>query len=499
MKTDSENIKEIFLSTEFQLFLLTEKLSGVFWVADLEGKFLYINRDWFGLSKTELVDKDINCLKTKLCTASFRELDHALQEIRETIAEKSTIELCSEIYNIADFECYLLDLVPLVENNQLKAIVGVAKEITEKKKLELERNKSYRFLEEILNRLPIPLIGLSKDSKVFLFNENAERILGCTKTDVETNGFLESFISSEKELSNATRILQKVMDGELLLDHQFKVSRPDGQHRSLKFSTIPIFDENKVVNGAVACIQDITEQVQLEEKLKSSNEEMEDFVRLASHDLQSPLVSIQGYAQILFRDLKDRLDEDMERCFDGLFRNVKKMRELIETILNLSRLENQEEALQEFDTGKILSGIIDSFQQEAHGTGEFKLKGKFPVIKADPISFETIFTNLIDNAVKYSQSAHSGIQIEVGVKNAVGFYEFYVSDNGIGISPDDLDRIFHPLVRIKAVEVYGKGMGLSLVKKTVEKMGGKVWVKSQLGKGSSFFVAIPKKTMSSKR
>ena len=235
---------------------------------------------------------------------------------------------------------------------------------------------------------------------------------------------------------------------------------------------------------------------QLEERtaeLSRSNEELDAFVYTVSHDLKAPLVSLQGFSSLLVADYGDRLDEDGKMYIERLQKNTERMGNLIERLLDLSRVGRMKGQEEPVDISDVVSDVADELviQLEEKGT-KLKVKDNMPRLLFDRTSITQIFANLISNANKYMGEDNEDPTIEVGFDEQNTCYRFYVKDNGIGIAEEYHEKIFQILHRLNEVEAEGTGMGLTIVKKIVENSGGMIWVDSAEGRGTTMHFTIPK-------
>jgi signal transduction histidine kinase len=245
-----------------------------------------------------------------------------------------------------------------------------------------------------------------------------------------------------------------------------------------------------------AIVHDITElkhtEKQLQQyaaKLQAVNEELSQFAYVVSHDLKAPLRAIHNYADFLCEDLEGRLDDEQSLYLDGLKRAVKEADELIKDLLELSRIERQKIATETIEMGSFLRALIISLNLSREV--EIVMPDVWPTLEVEPVLLKQIFQNLISNAVKFNTSSQK--RIELGWQPLDDTHDkFFVHDNGIGISQDHLESIFRIFERLHTKEEFeGTGIGLAIVKKAVEKLGGAIWVESIPGEGSRFFIVLP--------
>lgn len=233
-----------------------------------------------------------------------------------------------------------------------------------------------------------------------------------------------------------------------------------------------------------AIARDVTRQRQMAAELRQRNEDLETFAYIASHDLRAPLRAVDNLSQWLEQDARDSLSGDSLRHLDLLRQRVKRMENLLEALLEYSRAGREVEP-EWVDAGLVVADVVEML-----GRPSVTLEGSLPEVKAIPAGLRQIFLNLIANAVK-----HGGDQvaIQIGVEDRGTEWEFWVADDGPGIDPEFREQIFKPFTTLKPRdEVEGTGIGLALVRRQVQRGGGRVWVEGRASGGSIFRFIWPK-------
>ncbi len=252
-------------------------------------------------------------------------------------------------------------------------------------------------------------------------------------------------------------------------------------------------------HGRVAVVfRDITghreaedERVRFTEELQRSNEELQRFAYVASHDLQEPLRSIISFSQLLERRYKGRLDEDADEYIAFIVEGGNRMQTLIQDLLQLSRVETTARPLEPTDAGEVVDGVLHAMETPIREADARIEVGDLPVVMADAAQLAQVFANLIANALKYRRQDVPP-EIRISAERTGRVWRFAVQDNGIGIEAEYFDRIFVIFQRLHTKEEYdGTGIGLAVVKKIVERHGGRIRVESTPGEGSTFFFTLP--------
>ncbi len=224
------------------------------------------------------------------------------------------------------------------------------------------------------------------------------------------------------------------------------------------------------------------------------NKELDDFTYIVSHDLKEPLRGVKAFTKLLVEDYSGKLDEEGRDYLKTISDSSVRMTKLIEDLLNLSRVGRIRNIEPDVDLNQVMSDVKKNLMYSLkEKNAELKVSDGFPKVTCDRIRISEVFSNLISNAIKYSKKDVKPV-IEVGFSYKGDFYEFFVKDNGIGIEKEYFDKVFQIFQRLhaKGGEYEGTGAGLTIVKKIVQNHGGKIWVDSVAGKGSTFFFTLPK-------
>lgn len=232
------------------------------------------------------------------------------------------------------------------------------------------------------------------------------------------------------------------------------------------------------------------EQKRLLDELTSSNEDLRRFAHVASHDLHEALRMVSSYVQLLARKYQGKLDENADRYINFIIEGSVHMEAMLNALLDYSQVETQRKSLEPVPVEGVVKKILDILQVFIRENGAQVTYDPLPEIMADKDQISRVFQNLISNSIKFRGDEPPRIHISAEDKG--NEWLFSVRDNGIGIDPRFKEKVFEILQRLQGRKYPGTGIGLTICKKIVEKHGGRIWVDSEPGKGSTFFFTLPK-------
>jgi len=287
--------------------------------------------------------------------------------------------------------------------------------------------------------------------------------------------------------------IQQVLAEQSLVRIEYSL-RITANDRSYEARLLPLLGDQIVV-----IIRNITEQKEAERKLAEkaqelvrSNAELQHFAYVASHDLQEPLRTVQSYLQLLERRYKDKLDSDANDFINYAVEGAKRMRELIEDLLSYARVTAQMKPIEPVDLMAAVDQVIGNLSGVIQESGVKITRDDLPTVMADRRQIAQLYQNLISNALKFRREEPP--RVHLSARQNDDEWSLSVKDNGIGIDPRYVEKIFVIFQRLHSREEYvGTGIGLAICNKIVERHGGRIWVESQLDMGSTFFFTLPRK------
>ncbi len=309
---------------------------------------------------------------------------------------------------------------------------------------------------------------------------------------------------------------RKILAAEMPLEFEETVPQDDGLHTYLSIK-VPFWDTERKAYGVCGISTDITERKRIETLLKQaqeilhktnaelerrveqrtaeltlSNQELEQFAYIVSHDLQEPLRKMKSFSQLLTREYQGQLTENdkAQRYLDYIIDAADRQQKMIRALLVYSRLGRQDLNQVAVDLNLVVEKVLEDLSIPIAETGATIIFRDLPTIQASPTQMAQLFLNLIGNGIKFQGEALPIIQIEARLQQSE--WLIYVQDNGIGIKPKYTERIFQIFQRLHSRSEYpGTGIGLAICRKIVEGHSGSIWVTSEPGQGSIFYFTLP--------
>ena len=368
------------------------------------------------------------------------------------------------------------------------------KDITERKLTETALQESEFKYRQIVELAEEGIWVIDSNALTTYVNHAMARMLGYSELEMFGRSIFDFMDEQLKPqaLDNFQRRKQGI--GE---QHEFKFKSKDGKDIWTDMSTSPVMDSQGNLLSCCALVYNITarkeaeqQMLQLTEDLKRSNEELEQFAYVASHDLQEPLRAITSYTQLLAQRYQGNLDDRADKYINYIVDGATRMQQLINDLLAYSRLGTRG---QEFEPADCKAAVQQSLCNLQIAIAEKKAVitcDTMPTVMADEFQLVQLFQNLIANSIKFCRQDIPLIHIAACRQESE--WVLSVRDNGIGIDPEYADRIFIIFQRLHSRRQYsGTGIGLAMCKRIVERHGGRIWVESQEGKGATFYFTIP--------
>jgi len=387
---------------------------------------------------------------------------------------------------------------------------GTGRDITEQRQSEEAALRERRLLETVMDSLPVGVWIMDGEGRISKSNPAATRIwAGARYVGVEQFGEYKGWwADTGREIQPdewaAARAFAK---GETSLNEKILIQCFDGSRRTILNSSVPLFDAEGRISGAVIVNQDIDDLQRAQQEIRqlnegleqrvrertaeliASNRELEAFSYSVSHDLRAPLRGIDGFAQILVDDYGDRLDAAGREYLQRIRRASQRLSQTIDDMIELARITRMPIHRQEVDLSALARNVARDLEPPSPQQADIVIAPSLGV-QADPALLRIVLQNLFDNARKFTVRSDSP-HIEFGSAMVDGRPAFFVRDNGAGFDPAYADKLFQPFQRLHhPTEFSGTGIGLASVKRIVERHGGRIWAESQPGRGATFWFTL---------
>jgi PAS domain S-box-containing protein len=360
-----------------------------------------------------------------------------------------------------------------------------------------ERKRNEETFRIAFEAAPIATLMVDQHGTILLVNTTAERLFGYERAEMEGHS-IDMLLPARYRAAHSQyreAIVRRPEARAMGADGELLALRRDGSEVPIEIGFNPIMTEEGLV--VLSSIVDISErksgQTVLFERTKEllrSNAELEQFAYVASHDLQEPLRMVASYTRLLAEEYADKLDAEGQRFVHFARDGAERMQQLIHDLLAYSRVGSRTRKSRQISSQTCLQSALANLGISIGETGTVVRAIGLPSVTADPVQVAELFQNLISNAIKFRREPAP--LIDISAEAAADGYKFSVRDNGIGIEPQYFEEVFQVFKRLHSKEEYpGTGIGLAICKRIVERSGGRIWVESQPGMGSTFCFTLP--------
>ena len=503
---------EALRRSELTYRTLVETSRDLIWSVDLHGRWSFVNgaaRTIYGYDPAEMVGRSF---------AEFELPEQARigQEMFERIRSGSSNFIHETFHVRKDGGVVPLRFNAAVlrdEQGRIQGATGTAQDITERKETEAALFDRERELRLITNSLPGPVSHVDRNLRYLFVNDQYERVFQ-KKRSVIVGRSMPEVIGAELFKFVEPHIRRVLVGGRPVFESQTRSF--SGEVVYWQVSLVPDLDSDHTVIGFFVIAFEITERKRAEEAIKQlnvdlekrvnertlqlarKNKELETFTYAVAHDLKAPLRGMDGYSRLLLEDYAEKLDGEGRTFLANIRHSTWQMNQLIYDLLDYSKLERHTIEQIVVAPAQVVGGLLSVWANDVESRGialQVKVSSEIRVM-ADVHGLTMALRNLIDNAIKFTrQTAHP--LIEIGGRATDGVALLWVRDNGPGFDPKFGERIFEIFQRLHRAEEYpGTGVGLAIVRKAMERMGGRAWAESQVGAGATFFLELPVATSS---
>ena len=377
---------------------------------------------------------------------------------------------------------------PFTDTDGSPLILEIEIDITERKRAEGALREAGAYNRRLIEASLDPLVTISAEGKITDVNVATERVTGHSREEIIGTDFADYFTDPEKARLGYEQVFR---DGSVK-NYELAIRHKNGWLTPVIYNASVYRDDSGKVVGIFAAARDITDRKRAEEELIRSNQDLQQFAYVASHDLQEPLRNVASCMQMLQKKYVNKLDAQADQYIEYAVEGSVRMKDLILDLLAYSRIGTRGKPYERTDCEQILAEAVKNLRSAVIETRAVITHDPLPTIPADGTQLLQVFQNLIGNAIKFRRDKPP--QIHVAAVRNMNEWVFSIRDNGIGIESRYWDKIFVIFQRLnKRREYGGTGMGLAIVKKVVERHNGRVWVESEPGEGTTFYFSIADK------
>ncbi len=346
------------------------------------------------------------------------------------------------------------------------------------------------FAEAIVETVREPLVILSQNLRVMKANKMFYETFHVESKETEGRLFYD-LGHGEWNIPKLRELLENILPAHSTF-RDFEVTHEFAHigRRVMLLNASEIFDPNAQARTILLAIEDVTERKQAEEALRATNAELQHFAYALTHDLQEPLRMVVNFTELLGREYGGKLGKEADKFMSYSIEGALRIEAMLKALLAYwEATERAQDSLAPIDCSAVLAKALLNLQAAIDESGATITSDPLPTVMAEEVALMHVFQNLISNSIKYRGKETP--RIHVAAERNGETWLFSVRDNGIGIDPQDVDRVFGMFQRLHGSDIPGTGIGLALCKKVVERTGGRIWVESEAGRGATFKFTIP--------
>ncbi|WP_415383362.1 PAS domain S-box protein [Halosimplex sp. TS25] len=478
--TERKHREQRLEESEARFRLLAENLEEMVWISDTETReILYLNpayEDIWGRDRTSLYDDPTTFLESVHPDDRER-----VEQAYATVPDERFDEEYRVIQPDGDVR-WLSVRAESVRSEGRERVVGIAEDITDRKEHERALEESERRYRTLAENFPNGAVGLyNEDLEYTAVGGQLLEATGVEPADRIGSSVYE--IYPDELIEEIEPYFHAALDGEA---NSFET---EFHNRNLLAHTLPVRNADDEVFAGMLVVQDVTERREYERRLEESNERLEQFAYAASHDLQEPLRMVSSYLQLVESRYADQLDEDGREFIEFAVDGADRMRDMIEGLLQYSRVDTRGNPFEAVDLNEVVADVRQDLQVKIQDTNAEITAEDLPRVYGDGSQLKQVFQNLLDNAIEYSGDKPP--HVHVGAEKNDDQWIISVRDEGLGIDPEDAERVFEVFQSLHGGGDSGTGIGLALVERIVERHDGEIWIDSEPGAGATFSFILP--------
>lgn len=467
-----------------------------------DGRILFWNRgakDLYGWSAEEAVGKVSHELLQTRFPEPLKGIEEVIEETREWEGELMHVARDGKNLTVTSRWSLLRD-----ERGEPTAVLEINRDITERKQAEENLRLASFYTRSLIEASLDPLVTISREGKITDVNAATEAVTGVARERLIGTDFSNYFV----EPGEARRGYEQVFARGSVQDYPLAIRHASGKVTDVLYNANVFRNQAGEIEGVFAAARDVTERKRAEEEVHKSNEqleqrvvarteelralnkELETFNYAVAHDLRAPLRHIHSFAEMLVQEASPALDDSCKRHLAMILDSVQHMGQLLEDLLNLSRLGRQELCKQTCGLNGLVQEVIKSLEPE---TKEREIEWRIadlPALECDPSLFRQVLVNLLSNALKFTRGRCPAI-VEIGQATSEGQPIIFIRDNGVGFNMKYADKLFGLFQRLhRQSDFEGTGVGLAIVQRIMHRHGGSVWAEAEVDKGATFYLSL---------
>lgn len=433
----------------------------------------------------------IGSVFVKYFTDSKRASDGVLLTLKNGVTKNYELMLCEK--NGKQTPVSFNASVYYDNENKTAGIFASARDITEQQDLQKQLLEQQAYNRSIIEANMDALITIDVLGNITDVNKQMEHLSGYARDELIGSRFKEYFTSQ----AQAEAGFKKALEEGKLLNYELIIKAKNGGETVVSYNATTYFSSDGKLRGILASARDVTVAKLTENNLKktlknltTSNAELQLILHITSHDLQEPLRMVSSFTQLLEQRYKDKLSVEAKEFIAYAVEGAKRAESQLNDLITYLEVTTYTEKIVSIDCNVLLKSVLEGMKGQIESCGAKITWTNLPQLNVDVKHFGYIFQNLIQNSIKFNEKTPI---VDISVIDKDKYWLFSVKDNGIGIEPKYFDKLFIVFQRLNARDKYpGNGIGLAICKKVIEQAGGKIWVESKLGEGSTFYFTITK-------
>ncbi len=486
--TEQRRIEQALRESEARFRQLADNISQFAWMADDTGTVFWYNRRWFEYTGRTLEDMNTEWWQS---VHHPDHLDRGATRFADAIRTGTPWEDTFPLRRAdGEFRWFLSRALPIRdERGEVVRWFGTNTDVTEQLQTEEALRESESRFRQMAEAAPTTVWTADASGRVEYYNSRWFAYTGQTEADVQAGDWIHAIHPDDQPVCVA-RWMHSLATGEPY-EVEVRLRRHDGTWRWFQGRSLPVRDDSGRIVRWIGVNNDIHDQKSAEQGLLRSNEDLRQLAWAASHDLQEPMRMVVTFTQMLERHMSESLDESGRQFMAFVRTGAARMQLLINGLRQYWEVSEQDSLPPErIDCNLLFEDILHSLQDQIRATGAVVEAGPLPVVVAPRRRLALTLQHLISNGVRFHKPDERP-RVHVNASAQGREWVFAVTDEGIGIDPEHHEHIFGIFRRLDRTPTAGAGMGLALAARAIEQLGGRIWVESELMRGSTFFFSVP--------